>query len=417
MRYNTHLGGILLSRHCKHWIKSYIEYTRASESPTAFHFWTGVGTIASALRRRTIVDELSYQIIPNFYIILVGPAGVVKKSTTINLGVSLLEEVEDIYFGPNSGSWQGVGDAMSDSRIFFKYNPDDEDEKPRPMSALTIAASELGTFLRPDDTAAVSFLTDMWDGKLHTFRHKTKHSGNIEIENPCINILGATTPSWIRSNIPESMIGDGLMSRVLFVYSEQIRQPVARPSKVIQGREFYLLRSQLIEDLNHISKLAGEFQYSPAADEWMDKWYNNLMCGERPPHMASDRFGGYLSRKQAHLIKLAMVLSVARGDNLVFQVQDFEEANALLETTEQSMLKVFESIGVVDEVRHIAEMVQFIRAYKWLTIDELYYRHCFNIMSKQDFAAALRTAIDGQLIMIVQKDGKRGLAPAARTLN
>jgi hypothetical protein len=76
-------------RHFKHWLKAYLDYTSASEAPDAFHFWTGVSTIAGALRRHVWVEQHIFQWIPNFYIIFVAPAGVATKSTTLNLGMGL----------------------------------------------------------------------------------------------------------------------------------------------------------------------------------------------------------------------------------------------------------------------------------------------------------------------------------------
>lgn len=92
-------------RKLKHWLKAYMNFTRASESPDAFHFWTGVGTIAGALRRRVWLDMRHFQWTPNIYIILVGPPGVANKSTTVRIGSSLLSQVDGIHFGPQSMTW------------------------------------------------------------------------------------------------------------------------------------------------------------------------------------------------------------------------------------------------------------------------------------------------------------------------
>ena len=95
-------------RKLKHWLKAYMNFTRASESPDAFHFWTGVGTIAGALRRRVWLDMRHFQWTPNFYILLVGPPGVANKSTTVRIGSSLLSQVDGIHFGHQSMTWQSL---------------------------------------------------------------------------------------------------------------------------------------------------------------------------------------------------------------------------------------------------------------------------------------------------------------------
>ncbi len=80
------------------------------------------------------------------------------------------------------------------------------------MSCLTVQVSELGTFLRTDDDQLMSFLIRMWEGQIDKFRHETVSGGATEIDNPWLNIIAATTPSWLKSNFPEAMIGGGLTS-------------------------------------------------------------------------------------------------------------------------------------------------------------------------------------------------------------
>jgi len=112
-----------------------------------------------------------------------------------------------------------------------------------------------------------------------------------------------------------------------------------------------------------------------------EDWYAKHHSG-RGTHVASSRYSGYLARKQTHMHKLAMVLAASQRDNLEITQADLEEAETLLSTTEQSMIKVFESVGLIDEAKHIAEVVQFVRAYQFITARDL-YRLCHNIMTKK----------------------------------
>lgn len=402
-----------MARNFPHWLKAYLDWTKASEAPDMFHFWTGVSTIAGALRRRVWREENIFQWIPNFYIIFVAPAGIATKSTTINLGMSLLSKVPDVYFGQDSGSWQGLGDSLAASTLYFTWpdNPDGPDEK-LPMSALTLAISELGTFFDPQDEQAMSFLTDMWDGRKRAYKHKTKHSGSIEIQHPFVNMIGATTPSWLQRNMPENLISDGLLSRTIFVYAEKKRQYVAFPSKSIRGDKFKQTEKALIEDLTDISQLVGNYVFEDEIYRdkgWMETWhYNN--ANHKPLHMASGRYDGYISRKQTHLVKLAMILSASKRGDLTIIMEDVIEADALLTDAEHSMLKVFESVGIVDEAKHVAELVQFVRAHKWLSSRDL-YRLCHNTMQEKDFQQALRLAVEGDLLEVTARNGLRGVSP------
>ncbi len=396
------------SRNHKHWLKAYMHHTRASESPDAFHFWTGVGTIAGALRRRVWIDMRHFQWTPNFYIILVGPPGVASKSTTIRIGTSLLEAVPGIHFGPQSMTWQSLTQTMEASVEYVKYQDSKGLEQLQAMSPVTCSVPELGTFLKMDDSALVDVLISMWDGQLENWGHQTKSSGNIEIKNPWLNLLACTTPSWLEQHFPTSMIGGGLTSRIMFIYGDKKRHLVAYPDSQIAEDDYYAHRKSLIEDLQRIALLSGNYALSPAARKWGVYWYEQLWS-KRPADMANDRYSGYISRKQTHIHKVAIVLAAAQRDQLVIEEQDLIEADALLSSIEPSMIKVFESVGVVDESKCVANILAHVRAYTWIEGNTLFNLLRNNITEK-DFKNALRIAVEQGLVTLEMREGKRGLA-------
>ena len=400
-----------MPRHYQHWLKAYCNFTAASEAPLDFHFWTGVSTIAATLRRQVWRDELLYKWTPNFYIIFVGPPGIVTKSTTLNIGYSLLRKVPGIHFGPDSMTWHGLAKKFEAAFEYKVYKLNGHDEK-LSMSPLTCSVSELGTFLRPDDKGLVSFLTDVWDGKERPFDHTTKDSGEISIENAWLNVIGATTPMWMQNNFPSSLLSEGIGSRVVFVYGEAKRHFTAYPSQLVKPADYADTATKLTENLIHISKLCGPYELTLEAYVWGENWYRNPKISRI---LASTRYSGYIARKQTHLHKLAMILAASQRDDLLITREDLIEADQILQTIEVSMVKVFESVGVVDEAKHLAEVVAFVRAYGFITYRDLYYNNCHNIMMEKDFRAAVRHAIDGDLIESVQQNGVTGLVPKTRT--
>src|SRR6516162_7064350 len=136
-----------MARKFANWLKAYTHYTRDSESPTSFHFWTGVATSAGALRRRVWIDMRKFQWTPNFYVILVGPPGVAAKSTSISMGMSLLTQVPSIRFGPESMTWQALAKDLEDAIEYVEWTRPSGAKELVKMSCLTIQIGELGTFL------------------------------------------------------------------------------------------------------------------------------------------------------------------------------------------------------------------------------------------------------------------------------
>ena len=414
-----HQGGDL-ARHFAHWLKAYCDFTASSEAPLDFHFWTGVSTIAACLQRKVWKDELIFKWTPNFYIVFVGPAGIVTKSTTLNIGYSLLQKVVDVkgspevHFGPDSMTWHGLAKCFGEATHYKILNEGKPNEIKILQSPLTCSVSELGTFLRPDDKALVSFLTDVWDGKERPFEHRTGYSEQIKIENPWLNLIGATTPEWMQDNFPATMLQQGIGSRVVFVYGDTKRHLTAYPSRSPRAANYASIEKELVDDLKEISKLIGPYDLTPEAYKWGEDWYTKHH-GVRGTNMASSRYGGYLARKQTHLHKLAMVLAAAQRDVLTIEKDDLDAANQLLEGSEKSMIKVFESVGVVDEAKYVAEVLSYVRTYKWISIPEL-RKLTFNVMPEAELRRAVRIACEAGLIEVsLNATKQQGLKPSSKS--
>jgi hypothetical protein len=379
------------------WIKAYIDYTSQSEAPDRYHFWTAVSTIAGAMRRRVWIDQLHFQWTPNFYILLVGPAGVVTKSTTMNSGMGLLERNKEILFGPESLTWQALGEDLMDAGRALEYNGEKT-----VISCLTIAASEGGSLLKLEDDGLVSMLIGMWDGQksVRPWMHKTRSQKTIEIRNPWLNIIACTTPTWLRVNFPEHIVGGGLTSRIIFVYAEQKRKFVAYPRRTWERSgmtvdEHRELGNTLSEDLKEIAALKGPMSLTDAAMDWGEQWYMDLQRN-RPKHLASSRFDSYLARKQTHLHKLAMVMTAADKNlapAMLIDAPMLQKCNAILDDVERDMIKVFESIGLVEEAQQRSEITQFLRIHKDMKIEDL-WRLCSNVMRLSDFETNVKAGLE-----------------------
>lgn len=369
------------------WLKSFVEFASYGEAPLKTLFWTGVSTIAGALRRRVWIDQKYFQWTPCFYVILVAPPGIISKSTTANIGINLLREVPGIKFGPDVVTWQALVQALGAST--------EEVHEPHTdlwhtMSALTICSDEFGTFLDPNDRGMVDALTSLWDGKQGTFTKVTKTSGNDSVENPWVNIIACTTPGWIAGNFPEYMVGGGFTSRCILVYADRKRQLVAYPG-LYTPDNFHEKRASLIHDLEVISTMIGEYRLSPAAIKWGEEWYTKHW-ETRPAHLDNDRFGGYLARKQTHMHKLAMVLSASRSSDLMIHPEALKFAEGMISALEKDMPQVFSTIGQNDTTRGMSELVQIVLTKREIPQETLYRNLC-RTLSANDFHLALNSAV------------------------
>lgn len=306
----------------------------------------------------------------------------------------LLESVPNIHFGPPSITWQKLADSLSEAIEHMKIIGQGGVEEFIPMSCITVPVSELGTFLKIEDAALVDVLVDLWDGQQTKWGHATKTSGTVEIKNPWLNIIACTTPAWLKANFPDHLIGGGLTSRIVFVFGNTKKALIAYPDEVIPAKDYRDFENHLKADLCLIANLSGEYKLTPEARKWGHDWYAKHWNGARPSHMASERYDGYHSRKQTHIHKLAIVLAAARHDQLIIEKEYLIEADAILSSSERHMLKVFESIGNVQEARYAAELVSYVKALGFMSPDQL-YKLVQNIMTLKDFDETLKAAIRG----------------------
>lgn len=381
------------------WLAAYMEHTRISEAPDIFHFWAGVSTLAGALRRRVWIEEYKYQIVPNFYIALVAPPGLVKKSTAMRVGVAMLEKIPGIKIGPQSITWQALTKALEQSQVTMPWL-----DKRVTMSCLTIAIGELGTFLKPADDGLLSALIAMWDGQLETWAHVTLGSGETRVVNPWLNIIGCTTPAWLRTNFPDLILEGGLISRVVFVYADKKRMNIAFPSRQINGAVFDTNRTKLIADLGEIAQLKGAFTITEGAYKWGEAWYAEL-DKTRPVEMSADRYAGFYSRKFIHAMKLAMVLSVSRGADLIIEEEDMILAAEKLEELEKPMMSIFQDIGTGYHTKYIREVTGVIRTMQIVPV-EMLYKMLYNRMTRREFDEAVFSAKKAGIIEMGILDGK-----------
>jgi len=387
-----------VTRHFPDWIPAYLDYASVTEAPRRMHFWSAVGTVAGCLRRRVWIDMKRFQWYPSFYIVFVGPPGIIAKSTTIDISTDLLRQVPGIKFGPNAITWQALVSAFAAASEAFEF-----ESEWHPMSPLTLVASELGSLLNLQDKDMINLLIELWDGK-KTYEKITKMSGNDIIEAPWINLQAGTTPHWIADNMPQAMIGGGLSSRCIFVYGDTKDKYIAYVDEMV-GKGDKELRLRLIEDLEQIAMLCGRFTIDESARIWGRAWYERFWK-DAASRMDDQMLEGYAARKQTHLHKVAMVLSASRGDSLTITQADLELANHMLEDLESDMHRVFSRIGRSEDSMQAERFIDFVKRKGTIPYDEAYRMIHIYFPDFRDFEGILSGAVNsGQVRLISTPSG------------
>lgn len=376
------------------WLRDFVDYASYGESSPRSMFWTGVSTIAAVLRRKVWFDQEYYQWSPNFYILIVGAPGAIKKSTSIDIGMGLLKQIPGINMGPSIVTWQALIEYISQCREDVTL-PDGEVFE---MSAVTLALSEFGSFFDPENRELIDNLTDLWDGKIGRITKMTKTSGNDEMVNPWINIIAATTPKWLAQNFGENLVGGGLAGRFIFLHEDMPSKDVAYPKRQMKDMASRLdKKAALVAGLKVMAQYAGDFVLTEEAYVWGEVWYDEQRAALRT--LGNDSLeSGFIVRKQVHLHKLAMVICAARNEFPTVTLAHMQEARVQLDALDSDMRKVFGYVGQSKVTQAAREIVEAVRHAKKVERRLLYQRQFFRTLSISEFNDAVNSAIQAELI-------------------
>jgi hypothetical protein len=339
-------------RKCEDWLYTFSQWCLPrSEAKESYILWTGLFTLAAALRRHVKVPKSifgSWEASPNLYVIFVAPPGKARKSTTANYAEDLLDEL---------GITRAPTIVTQAALLQQLVNSSD--------SSIYIMSAEFGSFIKKSGVEMFEFLTDIFDGRKN-IEASTIMRGSEFAERPCVNLLAATTPKWIAENMPESVIGGGFASRVIFIYEEGVRRRQLYYRELDHG---YLgkLKEALVEDLKHIAgDIQGDLDITEDGEAFMQNWYKENADKEHNPKLS-----GYYERKPAHIHKIATLLHFARSDTMWLEKKDLEHALRLLEIAEPKLHKIFDPIGKNVYAPDLTVILQFIIDKKGCTAKEL----------------------------------------------
>ena len=340
------------SRHLQDWISGWMKFTENTEPPDMYRYWTAISIIASALQRKCYVQWGSSLIFyPNMYIVLVGPSGV-RKGTAMNPGLDILQDMGKVKIAAQATSYQALIRRLKDTNY---QDPDLETGAMQFHSSMTIYSKEFTVFLGYHNRELMSGLCDWYDCD-RTWKYETIARKVEEIVGVWVNLFGATTPALIQSSLPMDAIGGGLTSRIIYICEEKMGKMVLIPTQTEEEAELYLL---LLNDLDKINRISGQFRYTEA---FLNAWSDFRVHDRDNPPFYDERFGGYISRRPNHVMKLSMIMAASsgeRGGAMILTKNDIDRAITTLEQAELKMQSVFRGVGKSD----ISEILNRMMAY------------------------------------------------------
>ena len=341
-------------------IREYLTLMEDSESPRVYLTWSLLAVAGGLLgRNAAFYSGPNHVVTPNLYVILIGPSAV-RKSSAINMIAKFLKGTS-VNLGPTDtgGQRHGIMSALTglhrtDGKP-WRHKADAGPLTPamihqRAPSDLLLLAPELGRLMGSSSREMADFLVDLYDGAPVDYQTK---AGETRLNDPLATLLAATVPSSLAAVLPENAVSHGIISRMLFVYADELHKQVPLP--VEPSEEWLESRERFAKRLRWIDANRVNFGLDSAARRIYADLYDYVPLLEDP------RLESYRGRRSNHLIKVGICIAALRNDTTVIE-SDLLLAHELLHAIEPKMHRALEYFGRNKTYQGRMLILQFLRS-------------------------------------------------------
>src|SRR4029078_4006027 len=128
-------------------------YGSGTEAPEGYLVWSALGTMSAILQGRVWIHYGRFKVMPNLYIVLLGPPGN-GKTTCMNFGQKVLRNIPEVLCSAQAQTKESlVKEIAANQRS--EITPD----RVVAYAPMTIFITELSHFLGPNSGHMIDFLT------------------------------------------------------------------------------------------------------------------------------------------------------------------------------------------------------------------------------------------------------------------
>jgi hypothetical protein len=266
-----------------------------TEAPASYH-WVTFLTMIGLLLGRLVFIRVPFPLYANFYSLLIGPTGVNRKSTSMDLGVR-----EIIRKLPND--IRIITGALSSEGIY-------EELAKRDGSKLLLYCDEMRSFLNVANRQATTDIIP----RLNTLYGcpdvdgLTRRRDSIEIKLPFVSFIAGTPKEWLTSAVGTGAIMGGFVNRFLLVDGKSMKD-IAFPMPPNEQAAQTLITK--------LSRIVDECSTTPIEMTWSEgakSIYDTFYCSWRERQRGrDDETAAITNRITHHIVKIGMVYSVLDG--------------------------------------------------------------------------------------------------------
>ena len=320
------------------WVQQVVDLHHELESPQSFWRWAAITTISAIVKDNVWLNQQIFNLYPNIYTMFHADSGL-KKGPPVNMAKRLVKTVNNTRVITGRGSIQGILKELGTAYT-------QPGGKVQAKSVAFICSSELSSSI-VEDKVATKILTDLYDRIYNEgeWRSLLKME-TFTLKDPTITMLTATNEAMSDDFFTKSAIQGGYFARTFIIYEKQ-SQTV---NSLIYPLEEQINYGCVADYLKELSKLSGpfkplasvekidEYRYKKikqgkkrTRDVWFnevgiifDDWYENFSEIKRLQEDRDDT--GTINRFDASVLKVAMLLSLAKEPKLEIHIEAMQEA-------------------------------------------------------------------------------------------
>ena len=309
-------------------IGAYMAHMSEQETATEYDFWCALWLLSCAVGRSVIVDRPNAPVYLNLYAILVANSGITRKSSAVNSARKIANQLfaDDPMIGLLETK---TTPEKLDSILHDRTNATGS-------AGVAINISELAVFLGTERYSSTmpALLTDLYDCPDSRRGGGTISRGSVVQEHIFVNLLSASTPSWLLRSVNPAVVEGGFTSRCIFVTSEQPKRRIAWGSNTgtTDAFERLLCRLRVIRTQGRNYRT---ITINPAALHTFRRWYE-----KRKLNLDSFR-SSFESREDAHILRLSAFLCI-NDDAWIIQHSHITAAIKIIADIKVSSSRLFE---------------------------------------------------------------------------
>lgn len=291
-------------------IETILDQTSEIETPRSYIRWATLAAISGIVGKKVYTEKYAYRVYPNIFVMLIGPPGITKSYAT-DISKKLVRATNHTKIISGMNSIEGIIETLGKATLDEKGIPFKDQE-----AKAFIVASEF-TNLLLDNPQAFSVLTDLYDACYGDEWIKTLKSGIVKLKSPYITMITATNTAHFNDKLRQVDIEGGFIGRTIVILEKNrhcINALIRKPNKTFN-------LEALMPELERISKIQGQFSWAnEQAMQYFEDWDRDFKMKTK-----NDTTGIY-KRMNDTVIKVAMLMSIAEGDELCFSKNLLERA-------------------------------------------------------------------------------------------